>query len=81
VDLKTPANTALTEKTTGLSAAWPQINRHLSTHPAQANALVLFRLAQCPERLFQQGWQTLGLYFNQLHGFLKDHAQMPIFQV
>ncbi|PIL87161.1 diguanylate phosphodiesterase, partial [Acinetobacter baumannii] len=81
VDLTTPANSTPSEKSVGLSAAWPQINRHLSTHPAQANAVVLFRLAQCPERLFQQGWQTLGQYFNQLHGFLKDHAQMPIFQV
>lgn len=81
VDLTTPANSAPSEKSVGLSAAWPQINRHLSTHPAQANAVVLFRLAQCPERIFQQGWQTLGQYFNQLHGFLKDHAQMPIFQV
>ena len=59
----------LRPKSVGLSAAWPQINRHLSTHPAQANAIVLFRLAQCPERIFQQGWQTLGQYFNQLHGF------------
>ena len=33
-----------------------------------------------PRTTFQQGWQTLGQYFNQLHGF-KDHAQMPIFQV
>ncbi|KHO15437.1 diguanylate phosphodiesterase, partial [Acinetobacter baumannii] len=81
VDLSIPANTSPSEKSVGLSTAWQQINRHLSTHPAQANAVVLFKLAQCPERLFQQGWQTLGLYFNQLHGFLKDHAQMPIFQV
>jgi len=81
VDLNTPANTSPSEKNVGLSSAWQQINRHLSTHPAQANAVVLFKLAQCPERLFQQGWQTLGQYFNQLHGFLKDHAQMPIFQV
>ncbi|MDR2250428.1 EAL domain-containing protein [Acinetobacter sp.] len=81
VDLNTPANTSPSEKNVGLSSAWQQINRHLSTHPAQANAVVLFKLAQCPERLFQQGWQTLGQYFNQLHGFLKDHAQMPIIQV
>ena len=81
VDLSIPANTSPSEKSVGLSTAWQQINRHLSTHPAQANAVVLFKLAQFPERLFQQGWQTLGLYFNQLHGFLKDHAQMPIFQV
>ncbi|WP_410567001.1 EAL domain-containing protein [Acinetobacter sp. H1(2024)] len=81
VDLSIPANTSPSEKSVGLSTAWQQINRHLSTHPAQANAVVLFKLAQCPERLFQQGWQTLGLYFNQLHGFLKDHAQMPIFKV
>jgi hypothetical protein len=50
------------KKSVGLSAAWPQINRHLSTHPAQANAVVLFRLAQCPERIFQQGWQTLDIF-------------------
>ncbi|MEQ1064688.1 EAL domain-containing protein [Acinetobacter sp. XH1741] len=81
VDLNTPANTSPSEKNVGLSSAWQQINRHLSTHPAQTNAVVLFKLAQCPERLFQQSWQTLGQYFNQLHGFLKDHAQMPIFQV
>jgi hypothetical protein len=39
-----------------------------------SKCLVLFRLAQCPERIFQQGWQTLGHYFN-IAWFLKEHAQ------
>ncbi len=64
-----------------MQAPWQQINRQLSTYPAQANALILFKLNQCPERVFQQDWQTPAQYFNQLHSFLKEHAQMPIFNI
>ncbi|WP_336940493.1 sensor domain-containing phosphodiesterase [Acinetobacter pittii] len=81
LDLTTPANTVFAEKSYGVQTAWQQINRHLSTYPAQANALILFKLNQCPERVFQQDWQTPAQYFNQLHSFLKEHAQMPIFNI
>ncbi|NUF28824.1 EAL domain-containing protein [Acinetobacter oleivorans] len=81
LDLQTPANTAFSEKSYGSTAPWQQINRQISTHPAQANALVLFRLNQCPERVFQLDWQTPGQYFNQLQSFLKEQAQMPIFNL
>lgn len=81
LDLATPANTVFAEKSYGVQTAWQQINRHLSTYPAQANALILFKLNQCPERVFQQDWQTPAQYFNQLQSFLKEHAQMPIFNI
>ncbi|MDV8150340.1 EAL domain-containing protein [Acinetobacter pittii] len=81
LDLKTPANTLFAEKRYGVQTPWQQINRQLSTYPAQANALILFKLNQCPERVFQQDWQTPAQYFNQLHSFLKEHAQMPIFNI
>ena len=81
LDLTTSANTLFSEKSDGVQTAWQQINRHLSTYPAQANALILFRLNQCPERVFQQDWQTPAQYFNQLQSFLKEHAQMPIFNI
>lgn len=81
LDLKTPANTLFSEKNYGVQAPWQQINRQLSTYPAQANTLILFKLNQCPERVFQQDWQTPAQYFNQLHSFLKEHAQMPIFNI
>ena len=81
LDLATPANTLFFEKSDGVQTAWQQINRHLSTYPAQANALILFRLNQCPERVFQQDWQTPAQYFNQLQSFLKEHAQIPIFNI
>lgn len=81
LDLQTPANTVFSEKSYGLITPWQQINRQLSTHPAQANALVLFKLSQCPERVFQLDWQTPGQYFNQLQSFLKEQAQMPIFNL
>lgn len=81
LDLQTPANTVFSEKSYGLITPWQQINRQLSTHPAQANALILFRLSQCPERVFQLDWQTPGQYFNQLQSFLKEQAQMPIFNL
>lgn len=81
LDLQTPANTVFSEKSYGLITPWQQINRQLSTHPAQANALVLFRLSQCPERVFQLDWQTPGQYFNKLQSFLKEQAQMPIFNL
>lgn len=80
-DLQTPANTVFSEKSYGLITPWQQINRQLSSHPAQANALVLFRLSQCPERVFQLDWQTPGQYFNQLQSFLKEQAQIPIFNL
>lgn len=81
LDLTTPANTLFSEKSYGVQAPWQQINRQLSTYPAQANALILFKLNQCPERVFQQDWQTPAHYFNQLQSFLKEHAQMPIFNI
>ena len=81
LDLKTPANTLFSEKSYGVQTPWQQINRQLSTYRAQANALILFKLNQCPERVFQQDWQTPAQYFNQLHSFLKEHAQMPIFNI
>lgn len=81
LDLQTPTNTVFSEKSYGLITPWQQINRQLSTHPAQANALVLFRLSQCPERVFQLDWQTPGQYFNQLQSFLKEQAQIPIFNL
>lgn len=81
LDLATPANTVFAEKSYGVQAPWQQINRQLSTYPAQANALILFKLNQCPERVFQQDWQTPAQYFNQLQSFLKEHAQMPIFNI
>lgn len=81
LDLATPANTLFSEKSYGVQTPWQQINRQLSTYPAQANALILFKLNQCPERVFQQDWQTPAQYFNQLHSFLKEHAQMPIFNI
>ncbi len=81
LDLKTPANTLFSEKSYGVQTPWQQINRQLSTYPAQVNALILFKLNQCPERVFQQDWQTPAQYFNQLHSFLKEHAQMPIFNI
>lgn len=81
LDLTTPANTLFSEKSDVVQTAWQQINRHLSTYPAQANALILFHLNQCPERVFQQDWQIPAQYFNQLQSFLKEHAQMPIFNI
>ncbi len=81
LDLATPANTLFSERSDAVQTPWQQINRHLSTYPAQANALILFRLNQCPERVFQQYWQTPAQYFNQLQSFLKEHAQMPIFNI
>ncbi|WP_336002129.1 EAL domain-containing protein [Acinetobacter pittii] len=81
LDLTTPANTHFSERSDGVQTAWQQINRHLSSYPAQANALILFRLNQCPERVFQQDWQTPAQYFNQLQSFLKEHAQIPIFNL
>ncbi|MCU0188773.1 hypothetical protein, partial [Citrobacter freundii] len=81
LDLQAPANTVFSEKGYGSVTPWQQINRQLSTHPAQANALVLFRLSQCPERVFQLDWQTPAQYFNQLQSFLKEQTQMPIFNL
>ncbi|MDS7956744.1 MULTISPECIES: EAL domain-containing protein [unclassified Acinetobacter] len=81
LDLKTPANTLFSEKSYGVQTPWQQINRQLSTYPAQVNALILFKLNQCPERVFQQDWQTPAQYFNQLQSFLKEHSQMPIFNI
>lgn len=57
------------------------INRTIAKQPADFNALVLFSLASCPESIFQQDWATSNAYFSNIHSFLKEQTNVPLFKV
>lgn len=57
------------------------INRTLTNQPSDINALVLFSLAACPEKIFQSDWQTAKSYFSSMREFLKEQTNVPLFKV
>ena len=60
---------------------YQQINRTLTKQPSDYNALVLFSLANCPESVFQQDWATSNAYFANMHQFLKEQTNVPLFKI
>ncbi|ESK53857.1 MAG: EAL domain-containing protein [Moraxellaceae bacterium] len=69
------------EKTSGINTALQQINRHLTNHPANANALVLFSLNNCPNEVFQSDWRGTKAYFANIQNFIKEQINIPIYQI
>ena len=53
-----------------LNSSLQQINRHLSNHPANVNALVLFGLNHCPNEVFQSDWRGTKSYFSNIQNLL-----------
>lgn len=76
-----PASASTTEKSSGVFAALQQINRQLVNHPANANALVLFSLNDCPNDVFQKDWRGTQAYFANLPVFIKEQVNVPVYQL
>ena len=57
------------------------IKRAMTQQPAKANALVLFSMASVPEQIFKSDWATLKDYFVQVHAFLKEQTNAPLFKM
>lgn len=81
----TTQNTVPTQTTADKAAAKPStyqlVNRTLAKQPSNANALVVFSLANCPESIFQADWQTTKNYFANIRNFLKEQTNVPLFNV
>ncbi|MDR7015026.1 EAL domain-containing protein [Acinetobacter sp. 3657] len=77
----TAPNTTATEKSSSLFNAFQQINRQLTNHPANSNALVLFSLNNCPNEVFQKDWHATKAYFSNIPNFIKEQVSVPVYQV
>ena len=86
IDIENTAqNTVPAQTTADKAAAKPStyqlVNRTLAKQPSNANALVVFSLANCPESIFQADWQTTKNYFTNIQNFLKEQTNVPLFNV
>ena len=86
IDIENTAqNTVPSQTTADKAAAKPStyqlVNRTLAKQPSNANALVVFSLANCPESIFQADWQTTKNYFANIRNFLKEQTNVPLFNV
>ena len=77
----TPAAAVTSEKVSNLNTALQQINRQLTNHPANANAVVLFSLSSCPNEVFQTDWRGTKAYFSNIQNFIKEQVNVPVYQV
>ena len=75
-----PAQTTA-DKTATKPSTYQLVNRTLAKQPSNANALVVFSLANCPESIFQADWQTTKNYFANIRNFLKEQTNVPLFNV
>ncbi|WP_436897122.1 EAL domain-containing protein [Acinetobacter gyllenbergii] len=76
-----PATVVSSEKVSNLNSALQQINRQLTNHPANANAVVLFSLSSCPNEVFQSDWRSTKAYFANIQNFIKEQVSVPVYQV
>ncbi|OEY92829.1 diguanylate phosphodiesterase [Acinetobacter proteolyticus] len=76
-----PAIVVSSEKVSSLNSALQQINRQLTNHPANANAVVLFSLSSCPNEIFQSDWRSTKAYFANIQNFIKEQVSVPVYQV
>ncbi len=76
-----PATVVSSEKVSSLNSALQQINRQLTNHPANANAVVLFSLSNCPNEVFQSDWRSTKAYFANIQNFIKEQVSVPVYQV
>jgi EAL domain-containing protein (putative c-di-GMP-specific phosphodiesterase class I)/PAS domain-containing protein len=84
ISISTPTSSAapvVAEKVSSLNSALQQINRHLTNHPANVNALVLFSLNHCPNEVFQNDWRGTKAYFSNIQNFIKEQVNIPIYQI
>lgn len=76
-----PTAAVPSEKISSISSALQQINRQLTNHPANANAVVLFSLSSCPNEVFQSDWRSSKTYFANIQNFIKEQVSVPVYQV
>lgn len=76
-----PATVISSEKVSNLNSALQQINRQLTNHPANANAVVLFSLSSCPNEVFQSDWRSTKAYFANIQNFIKEQVSVPVYPV
>ncbi|WP_332606072.1 EAL domain-containing protein [Acinetobacter sp. ESBL14] len=76
-----PTAAVPSEKVSSISSALQQINRQLTNHPANANAVVLFSLSSCPNEVFQSDWRSTKAYFANIQNFIKEQVSVPVYQV
>lgn len=69
------------DKASNINSVLQQINRHLTNHPANSNALVLFSLKSCPNEVFQSNWRATKAYFANIPTFIKEQLSVPVYQV
>ena len=86
IDIENTAQNTVPAQTTSDKAAtkpstYQLVNRTLAKQPSNANALVVFSLANCPESIFQADWQTTKNYFANIRNFLKEQTNVPLFNV
>lgn len=86
IDIENTAQNTVPAQTTADKAAtkpstYQLVNRTLAKQPSNANALVVFSLANCPESIFQADWQTTKNYFANIRNFLKEQTNVPLFNV
>ena len=69
------------DKASNINSVLQQINRHLTNHPANSNALVLFSLKSCPNEVFQSDWRATKAYFANIPTFIKEQLSVPVYQI
>ncbi|WP_277561411.1 EAL domain-containing protein [Acinetobacter beijerinckii] len=69
------------DKVSNINSVLQQINRHLTNHPANSNALVLFSLKSCPNEVFQSDWRATKAYFANIPTFIKEQLNVPVYQI
>ncbi|MCH7312188.1 EAL domain-containing protein [Acinetobacter sp. ANC 4805] len=75
------STTTPSEKAPSINTALQHINRHLTNHPANSNALILFSLNNCPNEVFQTDWRGTKAYFSNIASFIKEQVNVPIYQI
>lgn len=69
------------EKIHPLSSAMMSIMRHLKNNPANANALVVMSLKQCPDNVLNENWELKQDYFKNVTKYLQDYSDATVYKI
>ncbi len=67
--------------TSNQDSVFNKIHRHLIHQPANANALVVFSLAHCPDEVLQLNWETINTYLHNLREFVHEQTNQTVFKI
>lgn len=70
-----------TTETPPLQAVYHQIQRVLNHQPANANAIVVLALKECPKEVFEKSWETADEYFSCLQQHLMEQINLSIYKI